>query len=178
MPLLKFHSPYHPNDGHGPGVPLPEQVYAYLLSIDGQVLDLYDVMKEISLRFPGAHVAMHGDYLGIEQGHGNDPKPWYRWWGIGYREPNSLPTLRERPDGLHQRYAVRKLYGDNDPRAQYFVLRLDEHGDDKVWLECCRDAALHLCDKLDARGHLPLVAHDLRKFLESINERMEAQRHV
>ena len=80
-------------------------------------------------------------------------------------EGAALPTREQHPTGLHQRYRVEKLNGENDPRAFYFVLRLDWHGDDQTWIRCCRLAAECLWRLLLERNHLPGVARDLKQWL-------------
>lgn len=54
----------------------------------------------------------------------------------------------ENPRGLHARYKVEKLYGEDDPNADYFVLRLDKAGDDQVWTAACRAAIRTVADAL------------------------------
>ena len=42
-----------------------------------------------------------------------------------------IASIEENPNGLHGRYIVTKASGEPvDERAIYFVLRLDQHGDD------------------------------------------------
>lgn len=75
-----------------------------------------------------------------------------------------LKDKNENPDGLHRRYNVRYANGDHtDPRAIYFVLRLDEFGDDPLHIEACRKAALTWV--YNAPPHLAQVAEDLLKLL-------------
>jgi len=41
-----------------------------------------------------------------------------------------IPTEKENPDGLHQRYYVSKVSGEPvDENAEYFILRLDKGGE-------------------------------------------------
>jgi hypothetical protein len=77
----QFSKPYHPNDGHGPGVPLPDQVHDFLLKLDGSICEVPGAMKFIEDLWPGCKCEDHGDYIGIAQktDHGLS-----RWWGIGY----------------------------------------------------------------------------------------------
>ena len=52
-----------------------------------------------------------------------------------------VPSQTQNPGGFHRRYAITKLNGDTvDPRAIYFVLRLDGHGRDEVHIAACRAA--------------------------------------
>jgi len=54
-----------------------------------------------------------------------------------------IPSKAENPNGLHQRYRVSKSDGSPvDPRAIYFVLRLDGFGSDPGHIAACRAAAL------------------------------------
>ncbi len=55
---------------------------------------------------------------------------------------NPIPQLADNPHGLHRRYNVTKADGSPvDPRAIYFVLRLDQYGDDQEHTKACRQAA-------------------------------------
>lgn len=80
----------------------------------------------------------------------------------------TFPTVEENPRGLHQRYKVEKLYGDQDPDAVYFVLRLDKRGDDTIWTSECRVAARGLAIALMGRKHLREVAEELYKLCEEL----------
>lgn len=79
----------------------------------------------------------------------------------------------KNPHGLHQRYRVEKLEGEADPNAAYFVMRLDNHGDDQVWLRHCREAAKtlahNLIDDPDA-AHLHQMAIELLAFIGQMEE--------
>lgn len=85
----------------------------------------------------------------------------------GEPRPFSPDDYRDRakpPAGLYGRYIVTKADGTpTDPRAVYFVLRLDGHGDDEGHIEACRKAAYAWCDH--APEHLRQVADDLRQLL-------------
>lgn len=80
-----------------------------------------------------------------------------------------LPSIAENPTGLHQRYAVQKLNGEQvDPRAAYFVLRLDGFGDDTAHIRACRAAARAYADEAE-RGRAPWLqqmAQELRRLVE------------
>lgn len=68
-------------------------------------------------------------------------------------------TLREK--GLLKRYHVSKLGGGrNDPKAEYFVLRLDEGGSDPIHVRACRLAILTYADAIE--NHLPTLAAEIR----------------
>lgn len=75
---------------------------------------------------------------------------------------SDLPTKKENPDGLYNRYTISKKSGKAiDPRAEYFVLRLDEHGDDQKHIEACRIAIRAYAHAID--NHIPKLADDLLK---------------
>ncbi len=75
--------------------------------------------------------------------------------------PDSLPHT----GGLHQRYQIRKADGSEcDPRAMYFVLRLDEFGTDKGHIEACRMAAREYA--MNAPPWMEGVAADLLRIIE------------
>lgn len=78
-----------------------------------------------------------------------------------------VPSIAENPDGLHQRYSVTPLVGEPDPNAIYFVLRLDNMGDDPGHLAACRQAALAYCDA--APPHLAKMAQELRELVLKFN---------
>lgn len=84
------------------------------------------------------------------------------------RDP--MPTQEQNPDGLHQRYRVEKLNGPQDPRAVYFVLRLDRDGDDPIWTELCRKAVLGIAQDLYERDHMVELAADLQAFVIDCNK--------
>lgn len=81
-----------------------------------------------------------------------------------------VPTREQNPRGLHGRYNVRKIYGDTDPNAIYFVLRLDPQGDDPIWTSACRTAARQLAQKLREENHLTEVADDLYRLCEHLEK--------
>jgi hypothetical protein len=71
-----------------------------------------------------------------------------------------IPTQTENPKGLHQRYIVSKVSGEPvDPRAEYFVLRVDEHGSDSRHVNACRIAVLAYAHEIE--HYLPELASDL-----------------
>lgn len=78
-----------------------------------------------------------------------------------------LPTQKNNPKGLHQRYVIAKADGTPvDPNAVYFVLRIDKNGDDPAHLEACRDAIIAYCDAVQSGdpkfAHLTQLAAELR----------------
>ena len=83
-----------------------------------------------------------------------------------------IPTIAANPVGLHRRYNVTKANGEPcDPNAVYFVLRLDDNGDDDTHLIACREAARAYCrviHKLPASCHLRPVADDLWTLVNEI----------
>jgi len=89
---------------------------------------------------------------------------------------SNIPTQIENPNGLHQRYFVAKWINGReknfglplevrvqavDKKAEYFVLRLDEYGDDTEHLKACRIAAHAYADAI--QHHLPELAKDLKE---------------
>lgn len=81
-------------------------------------------------------------------------------WSPSSDKPEvNLPSRESNPDGLHQHYIVRKADGTCDPKAKYFVLRLDLDGDDKEHVAACRKAAkTYVCN---APKHMRRVAAEL-----------------
>lgn len=75
---------------------------------------------------------------------------------------NSIPTRKENPNGLHQRYIVQKANGENvDPNAEYFVLRLDKGGKDPNHLNACKSAVAQYARNI--HPFIPELADDLRE---------------
>lgn len=73
---------------------------------------------------------------------------------------NKLKSEEENPQGLHRRYNVTKVSGEPvDQDAEYFVLRLDDGGDDEKHIEACRLAVIKYADTIEE--HLPQLANDL-----------------
>ena len=84
-----------------------------------------------------------------------------------------IPPKDVNPQGLHQRYCVTKTDGQPcDPMATYFVLRLDQFGNDGQHIAACRTAALGYADYIDAHAadapHLLRVARELRTLIENL----------
>ena len=75
---------------------------------------------------------------------------------------SNLPTEEENPKGLHGRYIIGKVNGEEvDERAEYFILRLDEFGNDPIHIAACRKAAVTYAKAI--YPHLPQLAEDLVK---------------
>lgn len=74
--------------------------------------------------------------------------------------------MEENPEGLHLRYIVQKADGTVDPKAVYFVLRLDNHGDDPNHINACRRALRLYCCEISTT--LPKLANDLTALLEKL----------
>ncbi len=71
-----------------------------------------------------------------------------------------IPSKEANPKGLHQRYKVTKLNGDPvDATVEYFVLRLDDGGEDKQHIKACRVAIIAYAKAI--ASHLPDLAADL-----------------
>lgn len=90
--------------------------------------------------------------------------------------------MDERPEGLHQRYVIRKVTGHAkpnygkfvditggyklktkpvDPDAEYFVMRLDIGGSDPNHILACRKAIQVYANEIEAT--IPELAKDLRE---------------
>lgn len=78
----------------------------------------------------------------------------------------TIATRDENPMGFHTRYVVSKLDGSPvNETAEYFVLRLDNDGDEHH-VAACRAAVLEYAKQI--APHLPNLAADLRdKYGES-----------
>jgi hypothetical protein len=89
-----------------------------------------------------------------------------------------IKTQQDNPNGLHQRYQIKKIKAtpqsfmglpiedkveliDVDPNSEYFVMRLDENGKDKIHVNACRQAVLHYAVLI--KDHLPKLSKDLIK---------------
>lgn len=89
------------------------------------------------------------------------------------------PRDRERntgtPIGLYRRYEVKKARptedGTDDPKAEYFVLRLDALGDDPKHIKACHRAALEYARAI--RPHLPDIADDLMRVVAKYAAELE-----
>lgn len=95
----------------------------------------------------------------------------------------TIPTQKENPTGLHQRYIIKKLVNeervlssiggekslyesyqvekDVDPGSEYFVMRLDEGGSDIEHIKACRIGVHAYADAI--QHHLPELAKDLKE---------------
>lgn len=70
------------------------------------------------------------------------------------------PELKSQ--GIVHRYNVTKADGSAvDPKAEYFVLRLDEGGGDPIHIAACRKAIAVYADAI--HDHLPELAKDIRR---------------
>lgn len=76
---------------------------------------------------------------------------------------SEFKTAAENPNGLHQRYRVEKLDGENDPNAVYFVLRLDKGGDDPLWTQMCRNAVYAIGVQMLTANHLPQLGREMMR---------------
>jgi len=77
---------------------------------------------------------------------------------------SKIPKKQDNPEGLHQRYAVTKIYGNTDSDAHYFVLRIDAGGDDPKHLQACQAAARVYARQI--KDHLPQLSQDLNRLLD------------
>lgn len=86
-----------------------------------------------------------------------------------------IPTQTENPEGLHSRFVIRKITGWRkegfegwraitkaaDPKAEYFVMRLDESGSDINHIKACRIGIHAYANAIEP--HIPQLAKDLRE---------------
>ena len=71
-----------------------------------------------------------------------------------------IPTQERNPKGLHLRYLISKVDGTPvDREAEYFVLRLDEKGNDPLHIAACRKAIMVYAEEI--KNHLPELSYDL-----------------
>ena len=71
-----------------------------------------------------------------------------------------IPTQKENPKGLYQRYTISKTDGSPmDPNAEYFVLRVDLLGKDATHILACRKALMVYAEAI--KDHLPNLSKDL-----------------
>lgn len=78
----------------------------------------------------------------------------------------NIPTKKQNPKGLHQRYFIQKVsdFGNAipiDQGSEYFVMRLDEGGKDPEHIKACRIGVHAYADAIE--HHLPELAKDLRE---------------
>lgn len=73
-----------------------------------------------------------------------------------------LPSRKNNPNGLHTKYIITKAdCTPTDPRAEYFVLRLDTYCEDPCHADACRKAVLTYANEIET--HKPKLAYDIRK---------------
>jgi hypothetical protein len=81
-----------------------------------------------------------------------------------------IPSIKENPCGLHRRYIIQKADGEPvDPRAVYFVLRLDGFGDDPAHIQACRAAAKTYVEEIE-RLRVPWLqrmSQELKRLVEA-----------
>jgi hypothetical protein len=94
---------------------------------------------------------------------------------------SNIPTQKENPNGLHQRYFIEKCvpnpnYGKDmgsvycepeyigvptDEGSEYFIMRLDTGGSDINHIKACRIGIHAYADAIEP--HIPELAKDLRE---------------
>jgi len=82
-----------------------------------------------------------------------------------------FPSKSDNPEGLYRRYRVTKVDdtdGAADPRAMYFVLRIDRYGDDPFWIKSCRKALRKLSKELVGSSAHSKLGRDIRKLLKEL----------
>lgn len=76
-----------------------------------------------------------------------------------------IQSVKDNPHGLHKRYDVAKTNGEPiDPRAVYFVLRLDGFGRDPGHIAACRAAARAYAN--EAPPWMKQMADELNQLLD------------
>jgi hypothetical protein len=79
----------------------------------------------------------------------------------------SIPEMKDNPNGLHHRYNVTKANGSPvDENAVYFVLRIDNGGDDPLHIDACREAVLTYAKYLHGT-RLAQLARELEDFVQA-----------
>lgn len=81
---------------------------------------------------------------------------------ISLRKYKRKIHLSTKDKGLIKKYNITKSDGSPvDENAEYFVLRLDNNGNDAVHIEACRHAINKYADKIS--NHIPLLAKELKE---------------
>ena len=71
-----------------------------------------------------------------------------------------IPDKDKNPGGLYRKYNISRTDGKElDPKAEFFILRLDEHGFNHNHINACRKAILAYADEIAVRN--PKMAKDL-----------------
>lgn len=71
-----------------------------------------------------------------------------------------MKTQEENPNGLYFKYIVAKVTGEPvDDDAEYFVLRLDENGNDPMHIKAGRKAIMTYAEEI--KDYLPQLSTDL-----------------
>lgn len=80
-----------------------------------------------------------------------------------------IPTKKENPEGLHEKYAIfHKQTGNPVRPAPRFILNLDDL-DDPGFAHACRMAAKEFAKR--APSHLKKVGEELTRLCEAIEQR-------
>lgn len=88
---------------------------------------------------------------------------------------NKIPTQTKNPQGLHQRYHIKKIVPIKNPReygrqfktipcdedSEYFIMRLDKGGSDIEHIKACRIVVHAYANAI--QHHLPELAKDLKE---------------
>lgn len=90
---------------------------------------------------------------------------------------SAIPSKRDNPSGLHQRYVVTKADGEPiDPMATYFVLRLDHFGRDGEHVAACRAAARAYAYHVESIPRLAAIGVQLRTVVDNLEAAGSAAR--
>jgi hypothetical protein len=85
-----------------------------------------------------------------------------------------FPSATENPTGLHRRYNVTKADGTpTDPNALYFVLRIDNKGDDAGHIRACRAALRAYAQWLPLQPEPGCAGEDLSDSVEDFLDELE-----
>jgi len=80
--------------------------------------------------------------------------------------------MKNKDKGLLPKYIITKADGSPvDPRAEYFVLRVDKHAADQIHAEACRRAIVRYA--IEVQSHLPVLSKELRLKYEDAAERVD-----
>ena len=80
-----------------------------------------------------------------------------------------VPSIEENPKGFHRRYIVSKANGEPvDPDAIYFVLRVDNGGDDSLHICACQSALRTYAECAMRTNHLKQLGEELWSMLNEL----------
>lgn len=97
--MLELYDPYHPNDGHGPGVPLPDTTYRLVCTLNGvrTTRPGLDVVAKAIKESAGPGVwqtDIYCDIISLTQIHPSG-SPLHHWRVLCFKEINHDQTQAE-----------------------------------------------------------------------------------